>query len=76
MLKLHNQTEKHEILTMTYHEAVSPKATVFVSHAWKYYLHEVVNVLEKFSVEHPSDDLSFWFDLLIVDQWNAPTMVE
>lgn len=48
------------------------KASVFVSHAWKYKLVEPVDVMEQYAEEVP--DAYFWFDLFQNNQINAPNL--
>ena len=74
MLKIGYRDIKHPELGLCYSEAVTDRATVFVSHAWRYTFDEVVEALEIFYEEHSNEDVSFWFDALIVDQWNAPSL--
>ena len=45
-------------------------ATVFVSHAWRYAIMDVLNTMLKYAESHPNT--YFWFDLFVNDQNNAP----
>lgn len=45
-------------------------ATVFVSHAWKYSIADVLDQLLEIGEREPQT--FFWFDILMVDQNNAP----
>lgn len=65
----------HPIIGLTYDQAISKQATVFTSHAWKFNFCSFVACLEDYVNTH--DDItdtgsSFWFDLVVNDQWNAP----
>ena len=47
-------------------------ATVFVSHAWKYNIVEVIDAMEQYEVLHPNS--YFWFDLFINNQNNTASV--
>ena len=53
---------------LTYKEAVGKRATIFVSHAWKYTFVDVVDVIIRY-VQGNTDYL--WFDLFVNNQWKA-----
>ena len=65
------RTERHPHLQMTYEEVVCGKATIYLSHAWIYNFVELVDAIEVFALQNKDASFSFWFDLLINDQWNC-----
>jgi hypothetical protein len=73
----HTGTE-HPDLHCKYADAFSDKATVFVSHAWKYKLKDVVEALESYLRTNnggsTEENTFLWFDLVLNDQWNAVTL--
>eukprot|EP00053_Salpingoeca_punica_P024826 m.14785 g.14785 ORF g.14785 m.14785 type:complete len:518 (+) comp7228_c0_seq1:82-1635(+) len=45
------------------------EATVFVSHAWKYDMNDVIDVLLRFAdQQHDGKEIFFWFDVFCVNQ--------
>ena len=47
-------------------------ANVFVSHAWKYLITDVLSVMEQYEQSHPGT--CFWFDLFVNNQNIASTL--
>ena len=65
------QNIKHPELELSYSEAASDTATVFVSYSWSYSFFEVIDVLEKYIVDCSVNEATtyFWLDFVIASQW-------
>lgn len=58
-------------------DAITPHATVFVSHAWRYRFQDLVAALETFFDENPTykeETTFFWVDLFLNNQHTAPSL--
>ena len=49
-------------------DQVGEQAEVFVSHAWRYRLQDVISALENYLSKSGQDDAFIWFDGLVVNQ--------
>ena len=66
--------EPHPTLGLTHGECFYDAATVFISHAWRYQFAELVDAVETFTEDHAPAEFSYWVDLFVNDQWNAPKL--
>ena len=74
-MKIQYSTTPHPILGLTYDECYEKgPANVFVSHAWRYLFVELVTAIETFTDSHVGEKWSYWVDLFVNDQWNAPNL--
>ena len=74
-MKIQYSTTPHPILGLTYDECYeNGPANVFVSHAWRYLFVELVTAIETFTDSHVGEKWSYWVDLFVNDQWNAPNL--
>lgn len=79
LLKQDHQVIPHPLLELTYSQCVIEKATTFVSHAWRYKFSELIESLNEPHQLLENNSLilnhkSFWLDLCVNDQWNAPNL--
>jgi hypothetical protein len=49
-------------------KSATGKATVFVSHAWRYRVNDVINTMLDFASANPDTDHYFWFDIFVNNQ--------
>lgn len=70
----HHLEQPHPDFGLSYGECFYDEATVFVSHAWRYQFDELVAAVETFTTEQGGGEWSYWLDLFVNDQWNAPNL--
>ena len=76
-MKTNHSVIPHPTIGLTYSQCYASDANIFVSHAWKYEYAELVDAIELFSEENmlsSGEKWSFWIDLFVNDQWNAPNL--
>lgn len=67
--------QKHHETGLTADEAISPKANIFISHAWSYKFDDLVHAIAEFESNNKSDTQYFyWIDMFVNNQWHAPTL--
>ncbi len=71
-------SNRHPELQVSYDEVCASKASIFISHAWKYRYIDVVSSLETyFETNKDGNSASstyLWFDLVVNDQWKGPLL--
>ena len=74
-MKVQYSDTPHPLLGLMYDECYeNGPANVFVSHAWRYLFEELVTAIETFTDSHADERWSYWVDLFVNDQWNAPNL--
>ena len=76
-MKSNHSEVPHPAIGLTYEQCYASEANIFVSHAWKYQFAELIDAIEVFSEENmlsSGDQWSYWIDLFVNDQWNAPNL--
>ena len=76
-MKTNHSVTPHPTIGLTYGQCYVSDANIFVSHAWKYQFAELIDAIEVFSEENmlsSGDQWSYWIDLFVNDQWNAPNL--
>lgn len=74
MLRLKHSSEQHPILGVTYSQVIGKRADFFLSFAYSDNFIELVDSLDVFFDGNPElsrDDIKFWFDMFVNNQWEA-----